>query len=377
MAQVDTSIYKSYFGPSVSQGLSSLADGLQSFKQNKLSNLAMRQQEFDLEQARIKAEREEEDRLRAEAERKRQEAQRDEFNALYQTQQMESGTDQLTPEQMQSVYTQAYPQEYAEQQVKNALSRDPYAGRRLDILESEHKRKSAKDVASISSLNKKQQLEREKFYFSGQKSKEQIRQFEESLNMRREEIALELDKPDRERAFAQEGYRLQLPEYLQSKAKPTKVFTQTEVTKLKDANNSYGDIYKKINDLQSLVPTSSAFISAKGTGETAALVKSQVAQIITDYNRNIAELGALAGQDLTILEEAIPSPSQWKAMTFSTWKNTMKNIEKNIKEKYQGLMMNSDINVSGNLLDTIANRARVTTLTDEENSWITKPSGGK
>jgi hypothetical protein len=168
-----------------------------------------------------------------------------------------------------------------------------------------------------------------------------------------------------------------LPEYLQGKTKPSKVFTQTEVTKLKDANNSYGDIYKKVGDLQSLVPTASDFMSAKGTGETAGLVRSQVAQMITDYNRNIAELGALAGQDLTILEEAIPSPSQWKAMTYSTWKKTMKNLEKNIKEKYQGLMRNSDINVSGNLLDTIANQARVTTLNDEENSWITKPTGGK
>lgn len=188
--------------------------------------------------------------------------------------------------------------------------------------------------------------------------------------MKREEIALELGKPERERKFAQEGYRLQLPEYLQGKAKPSKVFTQTEVTKLKDANNSYGDIYKKVGDLQGLVPTAGDFMAAKGTGETAGLVRSQVAQMITDYNRNIAELGALAGQDLTILEEAIPSPSQWKAMTYSTWKKTMKNLEKNIKEKYQGLMRNSDVNVSGNLLDTIANQARVTTLTSDDEGLI-------
>ena len=36
----------------------------------------------------------------------------------------------------------------------------------------------------------------------------------------------------------------------------------------------------------------------------------------------------------------------------------MKNLEKNIKEKYQGLMRNSDINVSGNILDDIAKQAR-------------------
>jgi len=371
MAQVDTSIYKGYFGPSFSQGLSSLADGLQSIKKNKLSDLAMQQQEFNLDQARIKAEREEEDRLRAEAERKRQLAQRDNFMSNVQTMQME-GEEQLTPEQMQSAYAQAYPQKYAEQQVKSALSRDPYAGRRIAVQEAEHKRKSAKDIASMSKFNERQQLEREKFYLTGQKSKEQIRQFEESLKMKREEIALELGKPERERTFAQEGYRLQLPEYLQGKVNPKKVFVQTEVTKLKDANNSYGDIFKKVNDLETLVPSASDYLAAKGTGETAGLVKSQVAQIITDYNRNVAELGALAGQDLTILEEAIPSPSQWKAMTYLTWKKTIQNLKKNIKEKYQGLMRNSEINVSGNMLDKISSMARVTNLTDDDEGLIRK-----
>jgi hypothetical protein len=373
MARIDTSMYRR--APSAMDAFSGISDSLNSYndsmRRNKLSDLAMQQQQFNISNSQRQAQIGEEKIAEAERLKRIEEQKQQEFMAQYQTAQMEEG-EQLSPEKMQEIYANVYPERYAEQQMKSTLGRDPYAGRRLDIQEKEHERKSLKDKASLSNFNKKQQLEREKFYLSGQKNEEQIRQFEESMAMKREEIALELNKPERERKFAQEGYRLQLPEYLQGKAKPSKVFTQTEITKLKDANNSYGDIYKKVGDLQSLVPTASDFMSAKGTGETAGLVRSQVAQMITDYNRNIAELGALAGQDLTILEEAIPSPSQWKAMTYSTWKKTMKNLEKNIKEKYQGLMRNSDINITGNLLDTIANQARVTTLTSDDEGLIRK-----
>jgi len=364
MAQIDTSFYRGLQGPTAAQGLGSLASGLQSIKQSRLADLAMKQREFDYNQSLEKAKREEE-------ERKRQMAQREEFMAQYQTAQME-GEEQLTPEQMQGIYANVYPQQYAQQQVKSALSRDPYAERRLKVQEGKERRLTEKDETRRNQFAEKQRLDYKKFLLAGEKNKEQIRQFEEKQAMQREQMQLELSKPERERDFDQKNYRAQLPEYLQSTIKPSKIFTQGEITEVRKANNSYGDIYKKVKDLEGLVPSPSAYVAAKGTGETAGLVRSQVAQIITDYNRNVAELGALAGQDLTILEEAIPSPSQWKAMTYSTWKKTIGNLKKNIKEKYQGLMRNSDIRVSGSILDTLAKQSRIITLTSEDEGLIRK-----
>jgi hypothetical protein len=327
-------------------------------RQSKLDEMVMKQREFEFEQNQLKAKRDAEDRKRVEQERQREQARKDEFASQYQTMQMEGG-EQLSPEQIQTAYANAYPEKYAEMQVKNALSRDPNAERRLKVMEDAEARKLAKAQTQMTQFEAKQKLELDKFKLSKDKTAEQVSQFAQQQALRREEMKLELQKPERERNFAQEGYRLQLPEYLQGKANPTRVYTQSDITKVKDANNSYGDIYKKVSDLQTLVPTASDYVDAKGLGETAGLVRSQVAQIITDYNRNVAELGALAGQDLTILEEAIPSPSQWKVMSFLTWKKTINNLKKNIKEKYQGLMRNSDINVSGNILDTIAKDSRV------------------
>jgi len=117
MAMIDTSIYRPRSGGlqalgGIGQNLASMGKMMQ---QSKMSDLAMQQRQFDLEQKRLQAEREEE-------ERKRQLAQRDEFMSNVQTMQME-GEEQLTPEQMQSAYAQAYPQEYAEMQAKSSLSR--------------------------------------------------------------------------------------------------------------------------------------------------------------------------------------------------------------------------------------------------------------
>jgi len=363
MAQIDTSFYRGLQGPTVGQGLRSVSGSLRDAKQSRMADLAAKQQAFNFEQAKQKAE-------RAEIERKRKQAQQQEFMAQYQTAQME-GSEQVSPEKMQEIYANTYPQQFAEMQMKNVMSRDPNAVRRLDLQEQDIARKIKKDKDANNKFNQRQKLDYKKFLLSGEKSEEQIRQFEEGQKLKREEMDLELSKPDRERSFAQEGFRLQLPEYLQGKVNPKKVFVQTEVTKLKDANNSYGDIYKKVKDLETLVPSSSDYLASKGVGEKAGLVRSQVAQIITDYNRNVAELGALAGQDLTILEEAIPAPSAWKAMSYLTWKKTIQNLKKNIKEKYQGLMRNSEVNVSGNMLDSIADKARISqSLTSEEESWL-------
>ena len=218
MAQIDTSIYRGMQGPSLAQGMASLAGGLGSIKQSKLADLAMKQQQFGYEQAIQNAQREEE-------ERKRKQAQEAEFMAQYQTAQMEGG-EQLTPEQIQGIYANVYPQQYAQQQVKSALSRDPYAGKRLELQEKEHKRKLGKDAESKRKFDERQMLDYKKFLQSGKKNEEQIRQYEQSMALKREEMDLELNKPERDRKFAQDGYRLQLPDHLQGKVKPSKIFVQ-------------------------------------------------------------------------------------------------------------------------------------------------------
>lgn len=278
------------------------------------------------------------------------------------------------PREQMDLYQEHFPMKFAEQQMKQQGRTDPFAAQKLAIREAGEARRQKELGLKKQSLEmRKTQQER-----MGLKDIEQVRQFQESLTFRKNQFDYNKSEDDKQREFQlnlpkekykfeQSTLKTQLPDYLQGNIDEKRTFTQSMMTQINSSNDSYSDIYKKIKDLQGLVPTKEDFISAKGVGEKAAVVRSQVSQIIVDYNRNVAMLGALAGQDLTILEEAIPSPSQWKLMSFGAWNKTITNIQKNIKEKYQSLMNNAGINVSGNILDNINRVAPV--------SGVVEPSG--
>lgn len=264
------------------------------------------------------------------------------------------------PREQMDLYQEHFPMKFAEQQMKQQGRTDPFAEEKIRIRQdAEARRKVELGIKQESLGIRKEQQKR-----MGLKDAVQIKQFQESITFRKDKFKYDQEEDEKQRefqlnlpkekyAFEQGNLKTQLPDYLQGNIDEKRTFTQSMMTQINSSNDSYSDIYKKIRDLQGLVPTKEDFISAKGVGEKAAVVRSQVSQIIVDYNRNVAMLGALAGQDLTILEEAIPSPSQWKLMSFGAWNKTITNIQKNIKEKYQSLMNNAGINVSGNILDNI------------------------
>jgi hypothetical protein len=272
----------------------------------------------------------------------------------------------MAPEDFQRYYEQLYPEQryqrmLAERARTGSQGDMEYKNARLAEMTADRLRKE-KAAQSLADYRKfKMEMGNKKFERLGIQDEEQKKQFYDRLKFQKEthdyrikkdeeDRKLMLAKPKREFDFEQGNLKQQLPKYLSEKIVKDRVFTQARINDINDSNDAYGDIFKKVDDLYNMIGTEEKFLSAKGFGETAATINSQVAQIITDYNRYVAELGALAGQDLFILEKAIPSPAAIKLMPYSAWKKTISNVKNNIKRKYKNKMNNSGISVTGDEL---------------------------
>ena len=376
MVGIDYSMYGKR--PSLGDSMSSFGQSLSNYgdmkRKNKLSELSMKQQELNMEQARIKAEREEEDRLRAEAERKRQEAQRDEFNALYQTQQMEGGTDQLTPEQMQSVYAQAYPSKYAEMQAKSAINRagkggaqwvsvPGRAGWQMNKFTGEYRKSEdvfddldKEKVARIESIEFRDKLSAKKVKQSikAQNWKEaselltrnlKERELAERIKDREQTEKWRKDKSPYEYSQKQSQLKGQMPNILQKSYKGSSSesidgqdLTDESVKRLTSATEGASQLLSNTEQLMALVREHGLEYAPS---EAQARMKTILSNISLQYKgEDFAKLGVLAGPDMEILLEATGNPTKFSLLSAEEQLAKMDQFRKGLIEGYNKKLIN-------------------------------------
>ena len=336
MNRIDTSIYRDSYGPSFSQGLESLATGMNSIKQSKLADLAMKQRQLEFEQAQAKAEQEEIERKRQEQLMRQEEARNAEFMAQYQTAQME-GEEQLSPEKIQEIYANVYPDKYAEMQVENALrqSSNPMA-----MLEYERKMANQEMARERLELQKKEAERRKKkdSYMESYreknlawKQKNYDRSVYEFDTMLAEKIRdQDWDESSKERE--QLELHQKIAPVIQKFKMPNKKLDVIEVRKINEGTSATGNILALSENLRSQVDK---FGLEKIKGKNKAKMQSTVRALATSLNNPMfVNSGVMSEGELENLKAMVGDPTDWMALSKDEVYARMDSLQDFVKSKY-------------------------------------------
>lgn len=325
MAQIDTSIYRGSFGPSLSQGMGNLASGLNSIKQAKMADLAMKQQEFNYQQAMLEAKRKEEERKRQEMLAMQEQAKRDEFMAKYQTAQME-GEEVLSTEQLQGIYANVYPEKFAEMQMKNMSNP-------LAMMEYERKMED-------------QRMRREKFEEQKKKNKHLKDYRDKNLAWRQKnydrgvyEFDTALAEKIRDQDWdesAKEREQLELHQkitpVIQKFKNPDKKLDVIEVRKINEGTSATGNLLALTGDLANQIDTHGL---EKVKGANKARMESTVMAVATSLNNPMfVDSGVMSEGELKNLKEMVGDPTDLFALSESEVKARIESLQKFVKSKY-------------------------------------------
>lgn len=237
------------------------------------------------------------------------------------------------------------------------------------LKQAEYDRKLAKDASQKDQFQQKQSLDFRKFVLQGDKSAEQIRQFELDQVMDEKKLDFQLNKNDINFRFKQEKQLERLPDNIKNTFNKDRSVYEKDIDKVIKLNDSFGVMSDKLNNITNVIVDEGTFLESKGVGETAVRAKSAIESAVVKYNRDVAELGALAGSDLSMLRGIIPDPTAWKAMTYNAWKKTMDDLQSGLRQQYKRVLNNSGFNVTGKELGTGTPSVK-DSITEEQEGWI-------
>ena len=331
MAQIDTSMYRR--APSAYDAMSGIAQNIGSYsdsmRQNKLSDLSMRQSEFNLSNSQREAQIRE-DKI-AEAKRLKQieEQKRQEFMAQYQTAQMEGG-EQLSPEAVQEIYANVYPEKYAQQQMKNPMAMLEYERKmeaqklskeRLSLQKDEAKRRIKKDSFMEDYRNKTLKW-KSKNYDRG------VYEYETSLAEKIRDQDWTESAPERE--------QLQLlakitPE-LQKFKKAGKRLDTIEVRKINEGTSATGNLLSLTGELTRMVKKDGL---QRVKGAKKAKMDSAVRSIATSLNSQMfVNSGVMSQGEFDNMKAMVGDPTEWTNLTEGEVNARMESLQNFVKSKY-------------------------------------------
>jgi len=112
--------------------------------------------------------------------------------------------------------------------------------------------------------------------------------------------------------YLQQGYSSQLKNLMKPEVSPgdARREKQVQLGVNKDYNKEFGKGIRGLAGLTKQINGSAEILKRNGgipdfMSEDRQLLNSKISQIITSYNRDYAQLGALAGQDLPLLQQAV------------------------------------------------------------------------
>jgi hypothetical protein len=334
-----------------------------------MADLAMKQKQFGYEQAIQNAQLEEE-------ERKRKQAQEAEFMAQYQTAQMEGG-EQLTPEQIQGIYANVYPQQYAQQQMKQASNP-------LAMMEYERKmenQKLAKERLLMQKDEAKRRAEKDKF-MEGYRTKNlawKQKNYDRGVYEYDTTLAEKIRDQDWDES-TKEREQLELSQkiapVIQKFKNPDKKLDVIEVRKINEGTSATGNLLALSGDLSSQIDK---YGLEKIKGANKARMESSVRAMATSLNNPMfVNSGVMSEGELENLKQMVGDPTDWWTFTEGEAKARMESLQKFIKSKYINALDAYGVN-GGKAYNAINLKTKgffkknamnsATSLTPEEESW--------